>query len=147
MYIHQCPECGKQFSTIDKVNRVKCPYCGNETNVSYAEQQQPNQGQWQQAYNNQPYHSNDVFATGPSGKSRGVAGLLAVLLGAIGVHYFYLNKPTGGIVFLILTLLTCGILGVVTQVVSIIQGVLLFTCTEEEFEQKWCNPANSFPLF
>ena len=28
MYIHNCPECGKQYSTQEKVNRVKCPYCG-----------------------------------------------------------------------------------------------------------------------
>ena len=48
MYIHQCPECGKQYSTQEKVNRVKCPYCGAETNVSYSEQEQD---RWQQFSN------------------------------------------------------------------------------------------------
>ena len=49
MYIHHCPECGKNYRTQDKVKRVKCPYCGAETNVSYSEQDRPNyQEQWKQ---------------------------------------------------------------------------------------------------
>ena len=148
MYIHQCPECGKQYSTQEKVNRVKCPYCGAETNVSYSEQEHPNfQEQWRQFGNDASNALDSVFNNGPSGKSRGIAGLLALLLGAVGLHYFYLNKPTAGIVFLVATLLSCGILGIVTQVVSIIQGVLFFTSTQQEFEQKWVYTSSNFPLF
>ena len=144
MYIHHCPECGKQYSTQDKVSRVKCPYCGVETNVSYADQDQ----QQQQYGYGQQYNSFDsVFNNGPSGKSRGIAGLLAILMGSVGLHYFYLNKTSAGVLFLLATLLTCGILGTVTWIVSIIQGVLFFTSTQEEFEQKWVNTPNNFPLF
>jgi TM2 domain-containing membrane protein YozV len=90
---------------------------------------------------------DDVFSNGPSGKSRGVAGLLALFLGAVGLHYFYLNKTSAGVLFLVATLLSCGILGVVTQIVSIIQGVLFFTSTQEEFERKWVYTPSNFPLF
>ena len=59
MYIHQCPECGKQYSTQEKVNRVKCPYCGAETNVSYSDQQQ---SQWQQFGNQAASTVDDAVA-------------------------------------------------------------------------------------
>ena len=137
MYIHQCPECGKQYSTQERVNRVKCPYCGAETNVAYSDQQ-PNQ--WQQPSS----ATNDVFSNGPSGKSRGVAGLLALFLGTLGVHYFYIDKSTAGIVFLLLSLVSCG---TITAIISIIQGVLFFTSTQEEFERKWVNSPSSIPFF
>ena len=146
MYIHNCPECGKQYSTQEKVNRVKCPYCGAETNVSYAEQE-PQQSQWQQFGQQTARTVDDVFSNGPSGRSRGIAGLLAILVGAIGVHYFYLVKTNAGVIFLLATLITCGALGVVTQIIAIIQGILFFTSSQEEFEARWVNSPSTMPLF
>ena len=147
MYIHNCPQCGKQYSTQEKVNRVKCPYCGTETNVSYSEQQPNFQEQWKQFGNQASSALDSVFSNGPSGKSRGVAGLLAILMGWCGLHYFYLNKTTAGIVFLLVAILSCGILATVTYVIAIIQGVLFFTSTQQEFEQKWVYSPSNFPLF
>ncbi len=34
-----------------------------------------------------PPQSNDVFSPGPSGKSRGVAALLAIFLGSLGIQF------------------------------------------------------------
>ena len=147
MYIHNCPQCGKQYSTQEKVNRVKCPYCGAETNVSYSEQDTSFQEQLRQFGNQASNAIDSVFNDGPSGKSRGVAGLLALLMGGLGLHYFYLGKTTAGVVFLLASMLTCGALGVVAHVISIIQAVLFFTSTQQEFEQKWVNTPSSFPLF
>ena len=148
MYIHQCPECGKQYSTQEKVNRVKCPYCGAETNVSYSEQEGPNyQEQWRQYGNQASAVMDDVFSAGPSGKSRGVAGLLAILMGWCGLHYFYIGKTSAGVLFLLIAILSCGVLATVTTILSIIQGVLFFTSTQQEFEQKWVYSPSNFPLF
>ncbi len=146
MYIHKCPECGKQYSTQEKVNRVKCPYCGAETNVSYSEQEQ---SRWQEFYDQQRMASalDSVFNNGPSGKSRGIAGLLAILMGWCGLHYFYIGKTSAGVLFLLIAVLSCGILATITTIVSIIQGVLFFTSTQEEFEFKWVNSPSNFPLF
>ena len=140
MYIHHCPECGKQYSTQEKVNRVKCPYCGAETNVAYSDQEQP-------AYQQPPVASDNIFNEGPSGRSRGLAGLLAILLGTVGVHYFYLGKTTAGIVFLLATLLSCGALGIVTGIIALIQGILMMTVSQEEFERKWVYCPSNFPMF
>ena len=147
MYIHNCPECGKQYSTQEKVNRVKCPYCGAETNVSYSDQEPSFQEQWRQFGNQASNALDSVFNNGPSGKSRGIAGLLALLMGAFGLHYFYIGKTNAGILFLLLSLLSCGALGIVTQIISVIQAVLFFTCTQQEFEQRWVNSPSNVPLF
>ena len=146
MYIHNCPECGKQYSTQDKVNRVECPYCGAETNVSYAENEQ---SRWEQFNSQQRQYGNidSVFNNGPSGKSRGIAGLLAILMGWCGLHYFYIGKTNAGVLFLLIAVLSCGIFATITTIVSIIQGVLFFTSTQEEFEFKWVNSPSNFPMF
>ena len=90
---------------------------------------------------------DSVFNNGPSGKSRGIAGLLAILMGWCGLHYFYIGKTSAGVLFLLIAILSCGILATVTTVVSIIQGVLFFTATQQEFEQKWVYSPSNFPLF
>ncbi len=52
----------------------------------------------------------------PDGKKRTTAALLAMFLGAFGVHHFYLKKNTRGLVFLALILI---------GVVAVIAGVVL----------------------
>jgi TM2 domain-containing membrane protein YozV len=147
MYIHNCPECGKQYSTQERVNRVKCPYCGAETNVSYSQQEQTAQDQWRQFSSQASATMDSVFNNGPSGKSRGIAGLLAILMGWCGLHYFYIGKTSAGVLFLLIAILSCGILATITTIVSIIQGVLFFTSSQQEFESKWVNSPSNFPLF
>ena len=147
MFIHQCPECGKQYSTQEKVNRVKCPYCGAETNVSYSDQQPNYQEQWRQFSSQASNAIDSVFNNGPSGKSRGIAGLLAILMGWCGLHYFYIGKTNAGILFLLIAILSCGVLATITTIVAIIQGVLFFTSTQEEFERRWVNSPSNIPLF
>ena len=119
------------------------PY-GNQQQYGY---QQPPYGSQQQYGYQQPYRSNDVFAEGPSGKSRGITALLAIFLGAFGIHYFYLGKTTPGIVFLVASLITCGILAAVTSIIALIQGIMILCMSQEDFESKYVNPAVSFPLF
>lgn len=61
-----------------------------------------------------------------------VAGILAILLGALGIHKFYLGYSKEGIIQLILGLL-CGIGGII----GIIEGVLYLTKSDEEFYQTY----------
>lgn len=139
MYNYQCPRCGKQFATEQPMNSVKCPYCGNEFQVAFSSPNQNAAG---------PSVTLDsVFASGRTGKSRGVAGLLAILLGTIGIHYFYCGKTTAGVVFLLCTICSCGVLVVIVWVLSIVQGIMMFLMTQEEFEAKYVTTPATFPLF
>lgn len=96
----------------------------------------------------QQWLNNDAFASGPYGKSRGVAALLALFLGYLGVHYFYCGKGGAGVTFLLLSLLSCGIFATIIAIFTLIQAILMFCMTNEDFERKYVGPeSSSFPLF
>ena len=61
------------------------------------------------------------------------AGICGILLGSFGVHKFILGYTTAGVIMLLSTLLTCGIIGVVMQVIGIIEGVMYLTKSDDEF--------------
>lgn len=177
---YKCPSCGNMIMTQYEVNNIKCPYCGNEFQASNGQQppifnggDNPQQGQQQsyqqpgpqpgsqQPYGQQPGYqqygayqqpaSNDIFAEGPSGKSRGIAGLLAIFLGTFGAHYIYVGKNTAGVVFILISLLgglvTCGVAAALVATFALIQGILMLTMSQDEFEKKYVYTTNQFPLF
>jgi TM2 domain-containing membrane protein YozV len=74
---------------------------------------------------------------GGSGKSKTTAGILAILLGTLGVHQFYLGKTGWGIGFLVVSIATCGFGTMLTGPVSIIQGIMYLVGSDEEFERKY----------
>ena len=79
----------------------------------------------------------------PYEKDKIVAGLLAIFLGGLGIHYFYMGKTVAGILSIVFTLVSCGI----WQVVMFIQGVLMLTMTDEAFRGKYVGNDSTFPLF
>ncbi len=87
--------------------------------------------------------NNDAFTDGPEGKSRGVTALLAILVGSLGVQYFYLGKVAAGIITIILTLVTCGTWSFVT----LVQGILMFCMDNITFRNKYVINPSAFPLF
>lgn len=60
-------------------------------------------------------------------KSKVAAGILAILLGTLGIHKFYLGDSKKGVIYLLVSLLTCGIGALVIQILSIIEGVQILT--------------------
>lgn len=130
-----CQHCNTQYPDSTQF----CPQCGSP--LSYVQPTPPPYGsQYQPGYN----YGNDAFSpAGPEGKSRGVAGLLAILLGAFGVQYFYLGKVGGGLLTILLTFVTCGI----WDIIPFIQGILMLCMTNEEFEHKYVQNPSTFPLF
>lgn len=58
-------------------------------------------------------------------KSRIAAGILAILLGAYGIHSFYLGNTSRGLVQLLVSFLTCGIGAIVMQIWGILDGIKL----------------------
>lgn len=78
-----------------------------------------------------------------SDKDKIVAGLLALFLGWLGIHYFYMGKATAGILTIILSFVTCGI----WDILIFIQAIMILVGSQEEFEQKYVFTNKSFPLF
>jgi len=61
------------------------------------------------------------------------AGICGILLGSLGIHKFILGLTTPGIIMLLVTLLTCGIGGLVMHVIGLIEGIIYLTKSDEEF--------------
>ena len=131
MIDYKCPVCGEVTTSSSNLYKVKCARCGNEYIPG---NQVP------------PSFSRGVFDDGPSGKSRGVAALLAFFLGCFGVHYFYLGKNTAGVICLLVSLLSCGILAGIVEILSIVSSVLMLTANEEDFEEKYVNSTSTMPI-
>ncbi len=62
-----------------------------------------------------------------------VAGLLAILLGAFGIHKFYLGYTKEGVIMLLVTVLTCGFGGSIIGIIGLIEGIVYLTKTDEDF--------------
>ena len=66
-----------------------------------------------------------------------IAGVLAVLLGGLGIHKFVLGYTKEGIIILVITfilgVLTCGIAGWLMCVIGLIEGIVYLTKSDEEF--------------
>jgi len=80
--------------------------------------------------------------TMPGGKDKTVAGLLAILLGGLGIHKFYLGFTGPGLLFLlvntvgwIVTWILLGLPNIALGVIAITEGVIYLTKTDEEFHQ------------
>ena len=66
-----------------------------------------------------------------------VAGLLAILIGTLGIHKFYLGYTKSGIIMLLVSLLTFGVGAPVMAVISLIEGILYLTKSDAEFYQTY----------
>ena len=75
-----------------------------------------------------------TVAGGGGKKSKTVAGLLAIFLGSLGIHEFYLENNISGIIRLVITLVTGGWGGAILGIISLIEGIIYLTKSDEEFQ-------------
>lgn len=68
-------------------------------------------------------------------KDKTTAGILALFLGSLGIHRFYLNQVGLGILYIVLTVVTCGAFALV----SIIDALIFLTMDTNQFDIKY-NP-------
>jgi len=62
-----------------------------------------------------------------------VAGLLGILLGAWGIHKFYLGMTMPGILQIVITIVTCGVGGII----GLIEGIIYLTKSDEDFHEMY----------
>src|SRR6266480_3623947 len=103
MALTTCPDCGANVST----EASSCPKCGRPVRTA---------------------------STAPVTRqlSRTTAGLLALLLGGVGVHRFYLGRPGTGILYL----LFCWTF--VPAILGLIEGIILLSMSDATFTQRYC---------
>jgi TM2 domain-containing membrane protein YozV len=65
------------------------------------------------------------------GKSKGTAAVLAILLGDIGAHKFYLGKTGMGILYLLFFWTA------IPGIIGLVEGILYLTLSDEKFAEKY----------
>ena len=71
----------------------------------------------------------------PGAEKKIVAGVLGILLGGFGVHRFYLGDVTGGILRIVITLVTCG----AGHIIGLIEGIIYLTKSDQDFVETYVN--------
>lgn len=69
----------------------------------------------------------------PLESKRILAGVLGIVLGGLGIHRFILEDAGGGVLRIVITLVTCG----VGSIIGLIEGIIYLTKTDEEFIQTY----------
>ncbi len=62
-----------------------------------------------------------------------IAGILAVLVGGLGVHKFYQGNMRNGVLYL------CFFWTAIPAFLGLIEGILMLLADEQEYEEKWSN--------
>ena len=127
-----CRNCGKPVHE----KALACPGCGvpplleNKFCLNCGAETRPNQAFCIQC--------GGPLPRGITGqKDKIAAGLLAIFLGSLGIHKFYLGYNKEGVIMLLTTLLggivTCGAASLVISVIAFIEGILYLTKTDQDF--------------
>lgn len=66
-----------------------------------------------------------------------MAGIFGILLGALGIHKFILGYTSQGIIMLLVSVLSLGILSAIPSIIGLIEGILYLTKSDEEFYQTY----------
>lgn len=70
----------------------------------------------------------------PAGAEKKVAaGILGILLGALGIHKFVLGYTKEGVIMLVVSLLSFGLLAWIMGIVGLIEGIIYLTKSDQEF--------------
>lgn len=62
-----------------------------------------------------------------------LCGVLGIVLGGLGIHRFLLEDVSGGIIRIVITVVTCGI----GSIIGLIEGIIYLTKSDQEFYQTY----------
>ncbi len=133
-----CWKCGAPVTEEDAFCRnCGAPVTAQQSQVAYA---QPPYQQGQQGQQGQ-----GQYVKQPMPKDKVAAGLLAILLGSLGIHKFYLGYNTAGLIMLLCTVFTLGLAACVFGIIGLVEGIIYLTKSDEEFLNTYVY--NSKPWF
>ncbi|MDA0673645.1 MAG: NINE protein [Cyanobacteria bacterium] len=61
------------------------------------------------------------------------AGICGILLGALGIHKFVLGYQTEGLIMLLVSILSCGLIAPVMSIIGLVEGIIYLTKSDDEF--------------
>lgn len=75
--------------------------------------------------------------SGAAKENKILVGILAILLGALGIHKFILGYKTEGIIMLCITVLTCSLGAFIPAIIGLIEGIIYLTKTDQDYYQTY----------
>jgi TM2 domain-containing membrane protein YozV len=97
----------------------------------------PNMGQYYAPPSGVNYSGAPPFNAANVNSQKIAAGICGILIGGLGIHKFILGMTGAGLIMLLVSILTCGIGGIVMHVIGIIEGIVYLTKTDEQFYQTY----------
>jgi TM2 domain-containing membrane protein YozV len=141
-----CSSCGFEMGS-----GKYCPKCGTlsaSTTPPPPSQYQPQQN-WQQQQPQPPQYGQPQYGQQPTygmapqygqpypqRKDKTTAALLAIFLGGLGIHKFYLGgskQKTAGIIQIVVSFVTCG----VGTIIPLIEGIIYLTKDDQQFQYEY----------
>lgn len=116
-----CDECEKKLNEVKEEKKeevVEVVENNNNTSEESKETEVKSENTTNTTSNN---------AVNPQAKSKIAAGIFAIVLGAFGVHNFYLGFNGKAVAQLLITVLSCGILSPISALWGVIEGILILT--------------------
>ncbi len=71
------------------------------------------------------------MTNGTPGSNRVLCGILGILLGGLGIHRFILGDTTGGLLRIVITIVTCG----AGSLIGFVEGIIYLTKSDADFHQ------------
>lgn len=128
MALIKCNECGKQVS--DKA--LSCPGCGNPLD------EEKKAANTMAEVKPKPPRENKVMTPAPvvvvAPKSKGLAILLALLLGGLGAHKFYLGQPWWGVLYLVF------VWTFIPSIIALIDAIIYLFTSDASFQEAYSSP-------
>lgn len=121
----QCPKCGQ----VTHLDAAYCQKCGHVFSTSFP----PAPPQQTQAF----YAPVAPGALQQASSKKVAAGIFGLLLGSLGIHKFILGYTTAGLVMLLGSILTCGLVAPVFGLIGIIEGIVYLTKSDQEFHNRY----------
>ena len=109
-----CFACGEKINSRAEI----CPYCGVRQ---------------QDVGSSQP----EYMAEAATSSKKTSAALLAFFLGGLGIHKFYLGYSTSGLIMLLVSLISCGLLALPIGIIALVEGVIYQTKSNEQFYEEY----------
>ena len=60
-------------------------------------------------------------------------GVMTIIFNSVGVPCFMQGKVSAGVLRIVLAVVTCGVIGVINEIMGIVQGIKILCMSDEEY--------------
>lgn len=136
MYCTKCGTPNEDFARACSSCQAELPIIsGKQTTTYQADYKTPTDSGYQPIQPPAPFYGQssvqDWQQAGADKKI--VAGILAIIVGGLGIHKFILGYQKEGMIMLLVSVLSCFMLGWVMHIIAIVEGIMYLTKSDEEF--------------